>query len=169
VPPPDLAPARDPRPGPVRPADSPGRGSPLSPASLPGSVLNPEVYQRLRDLVLQHATGLLSGPTGLAAALRAQALSHPFTGPSQPLDLGTPTPIIPPHLRRAVALRDRHCQFPGCWQPPAACQIHHLRRRAHNGPTALGNLALLCRFHHLIATHPDGRTLHSHSPPQRAA
>ena len=148
--------------------------------------MTPEVGQRLRDLVLQHATGLLSGPAGLAAALRAQALDHPLTGPSQPLDLGTPTPVIPPHLRRAVALRDRHCQFPGCTQPPPACQIHHLKPRAHHGPTALGNLTLLCRFHHLIAvhrwgwtltrhpdgtttaTHPDGRTLHSHSPPQQA-
>ena len=51
------------------------------------------------------------------------------------------------------------------------------------GVTALWNLRLLCRFHHLIAiyrwgwtltchpdgtttaTGPDGRTLHSHGPP----
>ena len=55
------------------------------------------------------------------------------------------------------------------------------------GPTSLGNLRLLCRFHHLIVIHqwgwtitchpdgtrtataPDGRTLHSHGPPQQAA
>jgi hypothetical protein len=136
--------------------------------------------------VIQHATGLLSGPAGLAAQLRTQTLARPFTGRSQPLDLGTPTPIIPPHLRRAVTLRDQHCQFPGCTQPPAVCQIHHLTPRAHGGPTALGNLTLLCRFHHLTVIHrwawtltrhadgtttavsPDGRTLHSHSPPQEA-
>ncbi len=93
---------------------------------------------------------------------------------------------MPPHLRRAVTLRDQHCRFPGCTQPPAVCQIHHLTPRAAGGPTALGNLALLCRFHHLTVIHrwnwtltchpdgtttavsPDGRTLHSHSPPQRA-
>jgi hypothetical protein len=122
-----------------------------------------------------------------AAQLRTRTLDRPFTARSQPLDLGTPTPIIPPHLRRAVTLRDQHCQFPGCTQPPAVCQIHHLTPRAHGGPTALGNLTLLCRFHHLTVIHrwawtltrhadgtttavsPDGRTLHSHSPPGRAA
>jgi hypothetical protein len=187
LPPPDLDPAHDPLPGPADPLGhvSPDPGNPLSPGG-PGSLLTPEVRQRLRDLVLQQAAGLLSGPAGLTAALRAQALSHPFTGASQPLDLGTPTPVIPPHLRRAVALRDQHCQFPGCWQPPSACQIHHIKHRAHDGPTALANLALLCRFHHLIAVHrwgwtltrhpdgtttatsPEGRTLHGHSPPRQA-
>ena len=86
-----------------------------------------------------------------------------------------------------MTLRDQHCRFPGCAQPPSVCQVHHLTRRAHDGPTSLGNLALLCRFHHLTVIHrwdwtlpatptapttavsPDGRTLHSHSPPCRAA
>jgi hypothetical protein len=103
---------------------------------------------------------------------------------SLPLDTGAPTPTVPPHLRRAVARRDRRCAFPGCRQRPRACQVHHLIPRSRGGPTALWNLALLCSFHHLIAIHrwgwsltlhadgtttaisPDGiRTLHSHGPP----
>ncbi len=160
--------------------------APTGPAS-PDGLLTPEVHDRLRQLVIQHATSLLSGPVGLAAQLRNRTLAHPFTGRSQPLDVGTPTPVIPPHLRRAVNLRDQHCRFPGCAQPPSVCQVHHLIPRAHDGPTSLGNLALLCRFHHLTVIHrwnwiltchadgtatavsPDGRTLHSHSPPGRAA
>ena len=200
--PPGPAPAGDParRPGPVpghvprSPAASAGPaangdpanpGHPPSPAD-PAGLLTPEARDRLRQLALQHALGLLSGPAGLAAQYRTRTLDHPFTGRSQPLDVGTPTPIIPPHLRRAVTLRDQHCRFPGCTQPPSVSQIHHLRARAQGGPTSLGNLALLCRFHHLTvihrwnwiltchpdgtttATSPDGRTLHSHSPPQRA-
>jgi hypothetical protein len=158
--------------------------APAGPAS-PDGLLTPEVHERLRQLVIQHATSLLSGPVGLAA--QARTLAHPFTGRSQPLDVGIPTPVIPPHLRRAVNLRDQHCRFPGCAQPPSVCQVHHLIPRAHDGPTSLGNLALLCRFHHLTVIHrwnwiltchadgtatavsPDGRTLHSHSPPGRAA
>jgi hypothetical protein len=158
--------------------------APTGPAG-PEGLLTPEVHERLRQLVIQHATSLLSGPAGLAA--QARTLAHPFTGRSQPLDVGTPTPVIPPHLRRAVNLRDQHCRFPGCAQPPSVCQVHHLIPRAHDGPTSLGNLALLCRFHHLTVIHrwnwiltchadgtatavsPDGRTLHSHSPPGRAA
>jgi Domain of unknown function (DUF222)/HNH endonuclease len=162
-------------------AHDPAPAGPVSPDGL----LTPEVHERLRQLVIQHATSLLSGPVGLAA--QARTLAHPFTGRSQPLDVGIPTPVIPPHLRRAVNLRDQHCRFPGCAQPPSVCQVHHLIPRAHDGPTSLGNLALLCRFHHLTVIHrwnwiltchadgtatavsPDGRTLHSHSPPGRAA
>jgi hypothetical protein len=182
------APGRPAPPDPAPPGASTAHDPPPPPPSLvgPAGVLAPEVRDRLRQLVIQHATGLLSGPTGLAAQYRTRTLDRPFTGRSQPLDVGTPTPIIPPHLRRAVTLRDQHCRFPGCTQPPAVCQIHHLAPRAHGGPTALANLALLCRFHHLTvihrwawtlachpdgtttATSPDGRTLHSHSPPQRA-
>jgi hypothetical protein len=143
--------------------------------------------QQLQDLLLQSAAGLLSGPGGLAGQLRRQALGRPYDGRSQPLDLGEPTPVIPTSLRRAVTIRDRHCRFPGCSQPPSVSQVHHLRPRARGGPTSLGNLALLCRFHHLIAihrwgwilslhpdgtttaTHPDGRTLGGSSPPRWAA
>ena len=143
--------------------------------------------QRLQHTLLQLGTDLVSGPGGLAAYLRARLLGHPYSSLSQPLDLGTPTPEIPPHLRRAVILRDKHCQFPGCFQPPSVCQVHHLIPRSKGGRAALGNLRLLCRFHHLTvihrwgwtltchpdgtitATSPDGRVLHSHSPPSQAA
>jgi hypothetical protein len=91
---------------------------------------------------------------------------------------------VPPHLRRLVILRDRHCAFPGCRQEPADCQAHHIVPRAKGGVTALHNLILLCSFHHLIAIHrwgwkiqlnadatttatsPDGRRIdRSHGPP----
>jgi hypothetical protein len=139
------------------------------------------------DLLIQHAASVLSGPTGLAAALRTGLPGVPellASGVSLPLDLGAPTRTIPPRLRRAVITRDRRCAFPGCRQRPAACQVHHLTPRSRGGPTALHNLALVCTFHHLIAIHrwgwtlrlnadgtttavsPDGtRTLHSHGPP----
>ena len=143
--------------------------------------------ERLRQALVQQAVTLLSGPSGLAGQLRTSELGYPYNGHSQPLDLGEPTSIIPAALRRAVTLRDRHCRFPGCRQRPAACQVHHIRRRADGGPTSLENLALLCRFHHLIAVHrwgwtltwdpdgttsatsPGGRTLTGHSPPRWAA
>jgi hypothetical protein len=183
--PPSPPPADDDPLSPSGPNHCPSPARTQRPASLAG-LLTPKTHELLRQLVIQHATGLLSGPAGLAAQLRTRTLDRPFTGRSQPLDLGTPTPVIPPHLRRAVTLRDQHCQFPGCTQPPAVCQIHHLTPRADGGPTSLGNLALLCRFHHLTVIHrwawtltchpdgtstavsPDGRTLHSHSPPQQA-
>jgi Domain of unknown function (DUF222)/HNH endonuclease len=141
-----------------------------------------------RQIVIAAAVGLLSGPGGLAAWLRTGVAPGPAASPSLPLDTGAATETIPAHLRRAVIARDRHCRFPGCEQPPAACQPHHIIPRSEGGPTSLGNLLLLCVFHHLIAVHrwgwqitlyPDAtvaatspdrsRVLHSHGPPSRAA
>jgi Domain of unknown function (DUF222)/HNH endonuclease len=142
----------------------------------------------LQDIVLRHAADVLSGPAGLAAALRTGLPGPQAAGVSLPLDIGTATSTIPPHLRRAVTARDRHCAFPGCRQRPQACHVHHLIPRAQGGTTALTNLALACSFHHLIAIHrwgwtlalngdgtttatsPDRtRILHSHGPPGTAA
>jgi hypothetical protein len=141
-----------------------------------------------RELILRNAVALLSGPGGLASWLRTGTLTGPAASISLPLDVGTVTDLIPAHLRRAVTVRDRHCAAPGCDQPPAACQVHHIIPRSQGGATKLTNLLLLCSFHHLIlihrwgwtitlnadgtttATSPDRhRILHSHSPPERAA
>ena len=142
----------------------------------------------VRQIVLAHAADLMSGPAGLAAYLRTGLLNGPAAAASLPLDTGAATETIPAHLRRLVITRDRRCRFPGCEQPPAGCQPHHILPRSEGGPTCLANLLLLCVFHHLIAVHrwgwgiallPDGtvtatspdrsRTLHSHGPPARAA
>jgi len=142
----------------------------------------------VRALVLRHAADLLSGPAGLAAYLRTGLLDGAAASISLPLDVGRANEQIPGHLRRAVIARDRCCAYPGCAQPPAVCQVHHIRPRRKGGRTRLTNLILLCPFHHLIAVHrwgweitlnPDGtvtavspdqqRTLHSHGPPARAA
>jgi hypothetical protein len=143
----------------------------------------PRTARRLQDTLLRHAVDVLSGPTGLAAYLRARLLDFPAMV-SLPLDTGTPTPVIATHLRRAIAARDRRCVFPGCTQRPARCQVHHLVPRSRGGVTSLTNCYLLCSYHHLVmihrlgwtlavhgdgtttATSPDGfRTLHSHGPP----
>ncbi len=150
--------------------------------------LRPATRARLHDTLLRYAADALSGPAGLAAFLRTRLLGSEFPSASLPLDTGAATDQIPAHLRRAVIARDRHCGFPGCHQPPAACHVHHLRRRADGGLTTLANCLLLCGFHHLIAVHrwgwslalhadgtitatsPDGRRLlHSHGPPTAAA
>jgi hypothetical protein len=165
-----------------RDPDGRDRDGPAEPART-----SPALRQRLRETLLDMSITLLSGPGGLASCLRATTLGEPYNSLSQPLDVGAPTPEVPPHLRKAVVQRDQHCQFPGCAQPPSVCQAHHLIPRSKGGPAALGNLRLLCRFHHLIvihrwgwkltchpdgtttATSPDGRILHSHGPPSHGA
>ena len=66
----------------------------------------------------------------------------------EPLDIGRRTPVIPPAMRRAVIVRDRHCRFPGCDRPQPWCDAHHVVHWADGGPTAVRNLLLLCRRHH---------------------
>jgi hypothetical protein len=163
--------------GPAGPA---GHRDASGPARLP---LPPRTTRRLQDTLLRYAADVLSGPTGLAAYLRAHLLDFPAMV-SLPLDTGTPTPVIPAHLRRAIITRDRHCSFAGCTRPPSQCHIHHMVPRSRGGTTSLGNCRLFCDFHHLTvihrwgwtvtanadgtttATSPDGfRTLHSHGPP----
>jgi hypothetical protein len=137
--------------------------------------------------ILRRAADLMSGPAGLAAALRGAALGAPFNTASLPLDVGY-AETVPAHIRRAVILRDRHCGWPGgCDRPPAACEVHHIRHKADGGPTSVQGCILLCEFHHLVCVHRwgwtitlhadgtrearsrDGRIIRSHGPPQAKA
>jgi hypothetical protein len=75
------------------------------------------------------------------------------------LDLGRTTRSTPPKFKRALAVRDRHCVFPGCRMPPNKCSPHHiLWWGKHCGPTSLWNLALLCHHHHHLV-HEGGWTM----------
>jgi 5-methylcytosine-specific restriction protein A len=75
-------------------------------------------------------------------------------GNSEPLDVGRAFRTVTPHLRRAIAARDRGCCFPGCDRPPSWCDIHHLIPWEDGGLTEIGNLAMLCRVHHRLLHHP---------------
>ena len=162
-------------------------GTVAAPGAPAGSAGQARARRAARRMVLSAAADLLSGPGGLAAFLRTGPLGGLAASVSLPLDVGAATETIPAHLRRAVIARDRCCAFPGCQQPPAACEVHHIQPRSEGGPTELTNLILLCAFHHKIAVHrwgwaidlhpdgtvtargPDGRVLHSHGPPSQAA
>jgi Domain of unknown function (DUF222) len=69
-------------------------------------------------------------------------------GRSEPLDVGRRTRVVPAALRRAVIARDKHCTAPGCDRPWEWCDAHHDIHWIDGGPTALGNLRLLCHVHH---------------------
>ena len=71
----------------------------------------------------------------------------------QPLEAGRTKRVFPPHLRRAVELRDHHCVFAGCDAPTFWCDVHHLIHWAHDGDTDVDNGALLCESHHTKVHH----------------
>jgi hypothetical protein len=106
----------------------------------------PPLHQMLSDL---HRTG----PVSRSIIEQISCDAHwrrVLCGASQILDYSSPVADITPNMRRALRLRDRHCQFPGCNRPWNWCDIHHIISRHDGGPTTLDNLALLCRFHHSL-------------------
>jgi hypothetical protein len=154
-----------------------GRAGTLSPEAL-----SPQARQALRYAIARLAVDLVAGPDRLASILRRGLLDAPYNSKPVILDVGV-SAAIPGALRRAIQLRGRHCEWPGCSKPPAHCDVHHLRHQADGGETSTSNCVLLCQFHHDICIHrwnwrlvlhPDGTTtaygprgqvLHSHGPP----
>jgi|tagenome__1003787_1003787.scaffolds.fasta_scaffold20976279_2 hypothetical protein len=151
-------------------------------ATLPLAALSPEARQAVRYAIARLAVDLVSGPAGLAAVLRQGLLPAPCNTKPVILDIGHSSQISG-SIRRAVILRARHCEWPGCRKRPAACDVHHLRHKADGGITSVTNCVLLCQFHHDVCVHrwgwqlilhPDGTTtaygpkeqvIHSHGPP----
>jgi Domain of unknown function (DUF222) len=93
-------------------------------------------------------------PAGDASIIRIV-----LAAPSEPVDVGRRTPVVPPAMRRAVVVRDRHCRFPGCDRPHSWCDAHHVVLWAGGGETKLSNLLLLCRRHHRMVHDSGGITL----------
>jgi hypothetical protein len=137
-------------------------------------------------------TGPGAGRMGFGAEISAArarwlacdgGITRVVIGPeSQPLDLGRTQRITPPHLRRAVEVRDDTCVFAGCSAPHHWCDAHHvLEWYADDGPTSLENSGLLCERHHTKVHHgfrierdpggtwhtyrPDGTEILVHAPP----
>lgn len=108
-----------------------------------------------RACELDHV-GPVDPRTARKIACDASIMRVVMAGPSEPLDVGRRTPLIPPAIRRAVILRDRHCRFPGCDRPASWCDCHHVVHWADGGLTALHNLTLLCRRHHRLIHRPRG-------------
>ena len=148
--------------------------------------LSPQAWAALRYAIARLAVDFLSGPNGLAAALRTGLLQAPFNTPSLPLDIGY-SETVPAHIRRAVTLRDKHCAWPHCGRAACYCDVHHIVHKEDGGKTSVSSCILLCQFHHDVCIHrwnwqivlhpdgttsafgPDGQILHSHSPPTARA
>jgi hypothetical protein len=105
-----------------------------------------------------------------------------LAGDGAELNIGRRARSIPPAIRRALALRDGGCRFPGCTHT-RFLHGHHIRHWLAGGETSVSNLALLCTFHHHLVheggwtvargengkvtfTGPDGRALSAEPPRQ---
>ena len=100
------------------------------------------------------ATGAWTGPATRAvveALLCDARISRVLLdGTGQVHGLESLADTVTPRQRRALAARDGRCTARGCTRPPAVCDAHHLIRLSDGGDTALPNLVLLCRRHHVL-------------------
>lgn len=67
------------------------------------------------------------------------------------LDIGREHRLYTRKPRRALAIRDGGCMFPGCDRPPSWTEAHHTKHwRRDRGGTDIADGILLCRHHHLL-------------------
>ena len=88
---------------------------------------------------------------------RAGILPQVLGGKPLPLDLGQMQRLFTAIQRRALAMRDRGCAYPGCDRPPQWCEGHHWANpwtpadpNDPPGGTDLDNGCLLCAHHHRL-------------------
>ena len=106
---------------------------------------------------------VLAGDAVLRLLCDAQLTRVVTAGPSEILDVGRATRIVPAAIRRALHVRDGGCVGYDCDRPPQWTQAHHVIHWRHGGPTSLRNLALLCVRHHALV-HDDGWVMIRNGP-----
>jgi len=100
-------------------------------------------------------------PTATVQRLACDAeITRVVLGPdSEVIDVGRTRRLPSAAMRRGLNARDRGCVWPGCDRPPSWTQAHHLEHwTAHNGPTDMANLVLICNRHHMMV-HEGGWVL----------
>jgi hypothetical protein len=97
---------------------------------------------------------LVTGKTARRIAEDASVTPVLVDGAGNVLHVGRRSRTVPAPVRRALNLRDRGCQDPGCTMPPDLCSPHHKVHWVDGGEHELANLQLCCNFHHR-QRHPE--------------
>ncbi|PQZ96662.1 HNH endonuclease [Arthrobacter sp. MYb224] len=124
----------------------------------PGAgLIAPQVIVHLNyEKMLAGAASFASTENGLpltaaeARTLMCNAGIYPavLDGKGQPLDIGRSKRLFPPHMKRALAARDRGCLYPGCRMPASRCEADHVDPWEEGGQTRVDRGVLLCPMHH---------------------
>ena len=106
--------------------------------------------------VLPWLIDALGGDVDLGAAVERVV----FDGPARVLDVGAEQRLYRGATRRAVQARDLFCWHDGCDAPYPRCDIDHIHRYEHGGPTTQTNGRVACPHHN-----PGRRRPHQPPPP----
>ncbi|MFF2031380.1 DUF222 domain-containing protein [Arthrobacter sp. NPDC058192] len=93
-------------------------------------------------------TGPVTASTVRKIACDADIIPVLLGGEGRVLDIGRASRVFPPHIRRAITVRDQGCSFPQCTIPAAWCEAHHVTYWSRGGSTGTENGTLLCSHHH---------------------
>jgi hypothetical protein len=114
-------------------------------------------YETFAGRICQFADQTVVTP-GTVAKLLDEALIERvvFDGPSRVIDVGQAR-CFTGALRRAIEVRDRECQWPGCHVPYPHCEIDHTQPHAQGGPTTPDNGECKCGHHNRRKGNGTGR------------
>lgn len=114
-------------------------------------------------------TGTITAETARRILCDAEVTRIIVDGDSVPLDMGRAVRTATPAQRKALAIRDHGCTWPGCHRPPGWCDVHHNPHWLRGGRTDLDKIELLCRRHHVAEHRGDPRpgTAHDHTVNRR--
>ena len=107
-----------------------------------------------RDFMSEHGVGTYADGTPVSARtarLLADQADIAFCikgAKGAALDLYRSRRIASPAQTLALIARDAGCSFPGCDVSPHFCERHHVVAWYDGGDTNIGNLTLVCSYHH---------------------
>jgi hypothetical protein len=120
----------------------------------PGSVKPRPLFSALVGLsdlvgpIRESFNGTVFTPGQLARHLsEADVERIVFEPPNRVIEVSRTARFFTGGIRRAIEVRDRHCQFPGCTVPAELCQADHIVEVTDGGPTVQENGRLLCPAH----------------------
>ncbi|QMU22857.1 HNH endonuclease [Gordonia rubripertincta] len=96
-------------------------------------------------------TGPITQATAKRLSCDGTLIEIIIDGETVPLQMGRERHLFPPHLRRAIIIRDETCIK--CGAPPSHTQVHHIEHRSDDGDTELDNGCLLCQRCHTQIHH----------------
>jgi hypothetical protein len=133
-----------------RSAIAPAGGRPAKP--LFTALLGDAAFTELCEL----ASGTVISPGQLVPWLGTAELETVlFDGPSTVVSVSKRRSFAGA-IRRAIEVRDRHCQHPsGCDVPADRCDVDHIVPYSHGGPTSQFNGRLQCMTHNRVDEHHD--------------
>ena len=96
-------------------------------------------------------TGSVTHATAKRLSCDGTLIEVLIDGETVPLQMGRERRLFPPHLRKAIIIRDQCCI--SCGAPHSHTQVHHIEHWTDDGETDLDNGCLLCQRCHTRVHH----------------